>query len=88
MQKLRDDGGSALATIPKRFLERDGVLNEDGSVPENQSIAVDRIGERAYVVLLSDGTDFPDLEECETVERLVAHRLVQQGALGSPERAD
>jgi len=83
MQKLRDDGGSALATIPRQYLERDGVLDEDGEVPENQSIAVDRIGDRAYVVLVSDGSALPDFEDTETVQRIVAQKLLRQDTFGA-----
>ncbi len=87
MQKLRGDGSSALATIPKRYLERDGVL-EDGEVPDDQNIAVDRLDERAYVVLVDGEDGFPDLSECERVRQMVAEKLLDQDALGQRQRAD
>jgi len=87
MQKLRGDGSSALVTIPKRFLERDGVL-EEGEAPEEQNVAVDRLDERAYVVLIDGEDGFPDLSECERVRQIVAEKLMDRDALGQPQRAD
>lgn len=81
MQKLRDDGGSGMATIPREFLERDDVLH-DGEIPDKQNLTVDRLGERAYLVRLVDDGDVPDLAECESIERIVGQRLLQEDAFG------
>jgi hypothetical protein len=87
MQKLRDDNGSGLVTIPKDFLERDDVF-DDGEVPEQQNLTVDRLGERTYVVRLVDDGHYPELTECEEIERLAAQRILQEGSLGQRPRAD
>lgn len=87
MQKLRVNGRSAVTTIPKHYLERDGVV-EDGEFPEEQNLAIDRLGERTYVIRLVDGGDIPELTECEEIEQIVAKRLLQEGSPGQLHRAD
>lgn len=37
-------------TLPKGGLERDGLLDEDGLPVEGQTVAVDWLGERCYLV--------------------------------------
>jgi len=87
MQKLRGDGSSALVTIPKRFLERDGVIDE-GEIPEEQNVAVDRLDERAYVVLLAEDAEFPNLEETERVRQIAADMVLNQGSVGQVQHSD
>jgi len=88
MQKLQDHGGSGLVTIPKGLLEIDGVL-EDGDIPDEQCVDVDRLGERTYMVRLTSGAgDLPDLQECDVVERLAAKWMLDAGALSQTPRAD
>lgn len=88
MQKLRDDGGSGLVTIPKKYLERDDVLDDDGDVPDEQRLTVDRLGRRAYLVRLTDGGSLPELHECEAVRRVAAERMLTEDAYGGRGRAD
>jgi len=88
MQKLRGDGGSGMATIPKKYLERDGVLDEDGELPEEQRLTVDRLGRRAYLVRLTDGGEIPELHECEAVRRVAAERVLSEDVHGRRGRAD
>lgn len=88
MRKLRDDGGSGLVTIPKKYLERDDVLDEDGTVPEEQRLTVDRLGRRAYLVRLTDDGSLPELHECEAVRRVAAQRVLEEDAYGQRRRAD
>ncbi len=87
MQKLRNDGGSGLVTIPKNFLERDEVL-EDDEIPDEQRVNVDRLGRRAYLVRITDDGTLPELHECEVVRRIAAERVLNQDAYGRPQRAD
>ncbi|MEA5408435.1 hypothetical protein VB773_13245 [Haloarculaceae archaeon H-GB2-1] len=54
MQKLRVKNGSGMATIPKTFLEQDGVVDPDGEFPNEQALTVDRLDERVYVVRMTD----------------------------------
>lgn len=87
MQKLQNHGGSGVVTIPRAFLERDSVL-EDGEIPDDQQVAVDQLGERAYLVRLSDGGELPDPRQCDVVEQIAAQRLLQESALNEPRMAD
>ncbi|GCF13240.1 hypothetical protein Harman_11750 [Haloarcula mannanilytica] len=80
MQKLQNRSGSGLVTLPKDFLERDGLLNSDGD-PDEAHLTVDRLGERAYVVRVCDG-DVPELSECEAIQRLAAERMVDEDVFG------
>jgi len=87
MQKLRTDGSSGLVTIPRAFLEKDDVL-DDGEVPDEQQVDVERLGERAYLVRVADDGTLPDPQECEVVERLAAQRILNEDAYGRQQRAD
>lgn len=87
MQKLRNDSGSGLVTIPKGFLEQDDVL-EDGEVPTELQLNVERLGRRAYVVRLTEDGQLPDLQNCEEIERLAAQRLLDENVFGQRPRAD
>lgn len=87
MQSLQDKSGSGVVTIPKDYLERDDVLKPTGELPDEQNLSVERLGRRVYVVRLPERGTLPDLENCEFVERLAAHRLMNQNALGQA-RAD
>ena len=87
MQKLRTDGSSGLVTIPRAFLEKDHVL-DDGEVPDEQQVDVERLGERAYLVRVADDGKLPDPQECEVVERLAAQRILNEDAYGRQQRAD
>ncbi len=77
-----------MVTLPKCGLERDGVLNEDGAIPGEQNVVVDRLGRRVYLVRLVDDAQVPDPLETEVVERLAAQRLMEQDAFGQPRTAD
>ncbi|QZP37067.1 hypothetical protein [Halobaculum magnesiiphilum] len=88
MQTLQRRSGSGLVTLPKDGLERDGVLDDDGEIPEQQNLVVDRLGRRVYLVRLVDDARVPDAEETEVVERLAAQRLMQQDAFGRTQTAD
>ncbi|SHG77957.1 hypothetical protein [Halobaculum gomorrense] len=87
MQTLQRRSGSGLVTLPKDGLERDGVL-DDGEIPEQQNLVVDRLGRRVYLIRLVDDGIVPDAEETEVVERLAAQRLMQQDAFGRTQTAD
>ncbi|MFC7096061.1 hypothetical protein [Halobaculum marinum] len=88
MQTLQRRSGSGLVTLPKKGLERDDVLTEDGEIPEQQNLVVDRLGRRVYLVRLVDDARVPDAEETEVVERLAAQRLLQQDAFEQGSAAD
>jgi len=86
MQTLTRKGSSGIVTLPKDYLLRDDVL-EDGDVPEEQNLVVDRLGRRAYLVRLVDDGTIPDPEQTEVVERLAARRMMQQDAFGNPKQS-
>lgn len=79
MQKLRDDGGSGLVTIPKRYLEKDDVLEEDNEIPGGVAVDVERLDRRTYAVRVAEDGDFPELREAKFIERIVGERLFSEG---------
>ncbi len=87
MQKLRNDGGSGLVTIPKKYLERDGLFTEAG-FPDEHRLIVDRLGRRTYLVRLTDGGSFQELHECEEIQRVAAQKMLEQGGFGEQAQAD
>jgi hypothetical protein len=80
MQQLQNHGGSGVVTVPKDFLERDGLVDDDGD-PADAHLTVDRLGDRAYVVRVCDG-DVPELTECEAIRRIAAERVLDEDVLG------
>ncbi|MFC7070567.1 hypothetical protein ACFQL9_13015 [Halobaculum lipolyticum] len=87
MQTLQNKSGSGIVTLPKADLDRDEVL-DDGEIPAEQNLVVDRLGRRVYLVRLVDDGHIPNPEETEVVERLAAQRLMQQDAFGRMGNAD
>ena len=85
MRQLQRQDTTGLVSIPYHMLKRDGLLDEDGQPREGQSMLVERLGERCYLVRAADG-DVPDVAECPTVRRLAAEMMLQEDALG--QRAD
>ncbi|AJF26812.1 hypothetical protein SG26_14280 [Haloarcula sp. CBA1115] len=83
MQKLQNRGGSGLVTLPKTFLERDGLVDDAGE-PDDAHLTVDRLGERAYVVRVCDG-DVPELTECEAIQRIAAERMLDEDVFGQQQ---
>lgn len=88
MRKLQANGGSGLVALPKDGLGRDGILADDDSIPDEQPVVVDRLGECVYLVRLVNDAQVPDAEDTEVVERLAAQRLMNQDAFGQPRTAD
>ncbi|QIO23082.1 hypothetical protein [Haloarcula sp. JP-L23] len=80
MQQLQNHSGSGMVTVPKDFLDRDELLDDDGD-PVDAHLTVDRLGERAYVVRVCDG-DVPELSECEFIKRIAAERVLNEDAFG------
>jgi len=84
---LRNLGrGNIGVSLPKEDLIEEGVLDEDGTVPDDQRATVDRMGNRTYLVRLSaDDGSLPDVRETDVVERLVGQRLMEMDAFsGQP----
>lgn len=90
MQTVQDKSGSGVVTLPKEDLEGDGYLDE-GDIPEDQNVLVERLGEGAFVVRLCDGGEIPELTETEIVQRLAAQRAERihvQDPQDRPKSAD
>jgi hypothetical protein len=47
---LIDHDGTPRVTLPRGELELDGVLDDDGSIPENQQMHVQRLTRGAWIV--------------------------------------
>ena len=69
-RKLRDHDGTPLVALDKDELQMDSVLSEDGEIPDEQQMHVQRLGEGAYLVRsvtedqmrpLSEVMEFPTL---------------------------
>ncbi|OYR80411.1 hypothetical protein DJ84_15655 [Halorubrum ezzemoulense] len=88
MQKLQNHGGSGVVTLPRDDLEKDDLL-EEGELPDEQHLDVDRLGRRTYVVRIPEaGGDLPELAQCEVVERLAAKRALDLGVGRGVPQAD
>lgn len=91
MQKLIQQDGSGLVTILLDGLRRDEIVQvqPDGSdqFPAHQFVVVDRLGNRVYLVRFPQGGEFPELGECEPIQRIAAQQLLklkQDSELQSP----
>jgi hypothetical protein len=85
MQQLQAKSGSGVVTIPKAKLRQDDLL-DDGAIPGEQCVAVDRIGRRAFVVRFPEDGELPDLSDCEAIRRVAAEIALAQdpNRLGQP----
>jgi hypothetical protein len=62
-RKLRDRGGTPAVSLVKDHLRRDGLL-EDGKIPEDLEVYVERVDNGAYLVrAVSPDGDLPNLDE-------------------------
>ena len=88
MQKLQDHGGSGVVTLPRDELQKDAVL-DDGEIPDEQHLDVERMGRRTYVVRIpEDDGELPELTECDFVKRLAAQRALDLDARRFVPQAD
>lgn len=83
MGQLQRQDTTGLVSIPHHMLELDGLLDEDGKPREGQSMMVNRLDERCYLVRAVDG-DVPEVENCEVVKQLVAQKTLHEDVLGQP----
>jgi hypothetical protein len=73
VKDLRPISSSGYVCIPKGCLRQDGLVDENGEIVDDQSVHVDRVDERCYLVRIPDGTgDLPKLAESDVVQREVA----------------
>lgn len=72
LRNVKTNGGSARVTLTKADLREDGLF-EDGELPDELTISVNRAAERTYVVRIPDDSgDLPALEESELVQEKAA----------------
>jgi hypothetical protein len=74
IQQLQKKTGSGVVTIPKAELRADDLLDDDGQIPSDQNVSVDKLGRRAYLIRFpeDDGGSLPELSECAKIRRLAA----------------
>jgi hypothetical protein len=72
MQQLYNNDGSGAVTIPKQSLADDGLLTDEGEIPDSQPVDVARLGRRVYVVRFPDGDSLPELAETDVIRRIAA----------------
>jgi len=82
MQKLQNHHGSGLVTIPKRHLERDGLVDADGQVVDQTRLTVDRLDDGVYAIRVCDDGDLPEISETKVVRRLAAERMLDEDVFG------
>lgn len=89
MQTLQRKSGSGVVTIPRGWLDRDGVLDEDGGIPSKQCVDIERLGRRTYVVRFPEGGELPELAEAPLMQRIAAQvQFVPRTEIDRAERAD
>jgi len=89
MQTLQRKSGSGVVTIRKEWLELDGLLEDDGGIPEQQCVDVERLGRRTYVVRFPEGGELPELAEAPLMQRIAAQvQFVPRAEVERTERAD
>jgi hypothetical protein len=90
-RQLRKIGTDSVGIVLERsdFLERDGILDEDGELPKNTTAFTERLGERTYLVRVPENGHVPELHECAPIRRVAGQILLENdGATGGFSRAD
>ncbi|WP_210424943.1 hypothetical protein [Halorussus halobius] len=62
-RKLRDHDGTPVVALDKDELDMDGVLTEDGEVPDGKQVHLSRVGEGSYLVREVTDDGLADLSE-------------------------
>jgi len=50
LRSLANRDGTATVSLDKGELELDGILTDEGEIPENQKMHLQRVGEGAYLI--------------------------------------
>jgi len=90
-RRLRKIGTDSVGIVLERsdYLERDGILDEDGELPENTTAFTERLGERTYLVRVPENGHVPELHECAPIRRVAGQILLENDATGGAvPRAD
>ncbi|WP_224268361.1 hypothetical protein [Haloprofundus salinisoli] len=80
IRKLSNRAGTPTISLDKGDLALDGIMDEDGTIPDCQMMHLQRMGEGVYVVrAIPDGhEDLKPLRETEMVQGLAAMKLHQE----------
>jgi len=62
-RKLRNHDGTPIVALDKDELQMDGVLGMDGEIPDEQSMHIQRVGKRAWVIRAVNDDGIPELGE-------------------------
>ncbi|MFC6727593.1 hypothetical protein ACFQDG_02935 [Natronoarchaeum mannanilyticum] len=62
-RKLCDRDGTPVVSLDKDELRLDGIVGDDGEIPEDQEMYIQRVDEGAYLVRAVDGDTVPEVEE-------------------------
>lgn len=90
-RRLRKIGTDSVGIVLERsdFLERDGILDDEGELPENTTAFTERLGERTYLVRVPEDGHVPELHECAPIRRVAGQILLEDGATsGRVSRVD
>jgi len=87
LRNVTTNGNNARVTLTKDDLREDGLF-EDGELPDELTVSVNRAAERTYVVRIpdDDGT-LPALEESELVQEKAAKIAMLESGI-DPVQAD
>ena len=61
-RKLGNHSGTPTVSLSKDELQLDGIVTDDGEIPDDQEMYVNRIGEGAYLVRAVEDGDVPEVE--------------------------
>ncbi|MFC7098851.1 hypothetical protein [Halobaculum marinum] len=78
-RQLRKIGTDSVGIVLERsdFLERDGILDDEGDLPENTTAFTERLGERTYLVRVPEDGDVPELHECAPIRRVAGQLFLE-----------
>ncbi|WP_198665658.1 hypothetical protein [Haloprofundus halophilus] len=80
IRKLSNRAGTPTISLDKGDLALDGIMDDDGTIPDCQMMHLQRMGEGVYVVrAIPNGQEDPKpLRETEMVQGLAAMKLHQE----------
>lgn len=61
-RKLGNHSGTPTVSLSKDELQLDGIVTDDGEIPSDQEMYVNRIGEGTYLVRAVEDGDVPEVE--------------------------
>ncbi|MFC7095690.1 hypothetical protein [Halobaculum marinum] len=84
-RQLRKIGIDSVGIMLERsdFLERDGILDDEGELPENTTAFTERLGEQTYLVRVPEDGHVPEVHECSSIRRVAGQLLLEADYSGS-----